>query len=99
MTVIKVNTHSLSEKADMVGKYRRQHIETLNLINKLIFSLNEIWKGESQDAFIAKYQSMQVTFKEFDSVLYDYYKYMKKVADEMEQTDNELKRLIQRIDS
>lgn len=99
MTEIKVDTHLLQTKAEMVRRYRQQHMETMGRLKKLIFSLNETWKGEAQDAFIASYQSMQPSFKEFNAVLYNYYNLMKKVASEMEKTDNEMKRLIQRIDS
>ena len=57
MTEIKVDTHLLQTKAEMVRRYRQQHMETMGRLKKLIFSLNETWKGEAQDAFIASYQS------------------------------------------
>ncbi len=97
MALIQVNSTELRAQASKIRQYRRQHIQIMNRLKTLILSLNEDWKGEAQEAFVAKYQSMNVSFKDFDEMLDKYAKLMIKVADEMEQTDRELGSRIERI--
>lgn len=97
MSTIQMDTAKLRSQANQLKKYRENHMQTMNKLSKLISSLNDVWKGEAQDAFVAKYQSMKPSFRDLHDFLYDYAKLMKKAADEMERTDTELKSKIQRI--
>lgn len=56
----------------------------------LIYGLNEVWKGEAQDAFLAKYESMQSTFTNFSQMLEDYAKLMDTAAQRLQETDQSL---------
>lgn len=60
-------------------------------LKNLIYALNEIWKGDAQDAFLAKYESMQSTFTNFSELLEGYAKLMDTAANELEATDQSLK--------
>ena len=60
----------------------------------LILGLNEIWKGEAQDALVAKYESMQSTFNNFSEMLESYAKLMDVSAKQLQETDEGLKNVI-----
>ena len=49
------------------------------------------YKGEAQDAFLAKFESMQSTFTNFSEMLEGYAKLMDTAATQLENTDQSLK--------
>ena len=57
----------------------------------LVHSLNEQWKGEAQDAFVAKFDSMQPTFTNFSEMLESYAKMMDTSAKTLREADQALK--------
>ena len=89
MAVIQVTPETLRSKAGSVRSYRTQHDETMAKLKNLIYGLNEIWKGDAQNAFISKYESMQ--FTNFSELLEGYAKLMDTAANELESTDQSLK--------
>ena len=56
----------------------------------LIMGLNEIWKGDAQAAYVAKYESMQPTFNNFSQMIEDYAKLMDTAAQKLQETDQAL---------
>ncbi len=93
--IIQVTPELLRGKANDVRNYRGQHDDTMVKLGNLIRSLNEIWKGSAQDAFVAKYESMQTTFRNFSELLEDYAKLMDMTANGMEEKDQSLKTTIE----
>lgn len=91
MAVIQVTPETLRSKAGNVRSYRAEHDETMAKLKNLIYGLNEIWKGDAQTAFLAKYESMQPTFENFSELLEGYAKLMDTAANELEATDQSLK--------
>lgn len=91
MAVIQVTPEVLRSKAGNVRSYKSQHDETMAKLKNLIYGLNEIWKGDAQQAFLAKYESMQSTFTNFSQLLESYAKLMDTAANELEATDQSLK--------
>ena len=91
MAVIQVTPETLRSKAGSVRSYRTQHDETMAKLKNLIYGLNEIWKGDAQNAFISKYESMQSKFTNFSELLEGYAKLMDTAANELESTDQSLK--------
>ena len=57
----------------------------------LVHSLNEQWKGEAQEAFVAKFDSMQSTFTNFSEMLEGYAKMMDTSAKTLREADQALK--------
>lgn len=90
-SVIQVTPEMLRSKASSVRSYKSQHDETMAKLKNLIRGLNEIWKGDAQQAFISKYEGMQPTFKDFSEMLEGYAKLMDIAAKELEATDQSLK--------
>ena len=56
----------------------------------LIMGLNEIWKGDAQAAYVAKYESMQPTFNNFTQMIEDYARLMDTAAQKLQETDQAL---------
>lgn len=94
MALIQVTPEVLRGKATDVRTYKGEHDEVMAKLKNLVYALNEVWKGEAQDTFVAKYESMQSTFNDFSLLIENYAKAMEASANQLEQTDNELKRSI-----
>jgi WXG100 family type VII secretion target len=91
MAIIQVTPELLQGKATEVRGLRSDHDGTIAKLTNLVHALNEQWKGEAQDAFVAKYDSMQTTFKNFSELLEGYAKLMDTTARELQSTDQTLK--------
>lgn len=91
MAMIQVTPETLRSKAANVRSYKSQHDDVMAKIKNLVMSLNEVWKGEAQTAFVSKYESMQPTFTNFSEMLEGYAKLMDTAANELEATDQSLK--------
>lgn len=90
MALIQVTPDLLTGKANELRGYKGQHDEAMSKMRTLIMGLNEIWKGDAQDAFVAKYESMQSTFNNFSQMLEDYAKLMDTAAAKLQETDQGL---------
>ncbi len=91
MALIQVTPETLRSKAADVRTYRSEHDEVISRLKNLVYALNEVWKGDAQDAFLAKFESMQSTFINFSELLEGYSKLMDAAANELESTDQSLK--------
>lgn len=94
MPLIQVTPELLTSKASEVRQLRAQHDEVMAKMKTLVHSLNEQWKGEAQDAFVAKFDSMQTTFTNFSEMLENYAKMMDTSAKTLQETDQSLKSAI-----
>ena len=82
-------------KSNEVRNLKSNHDETIAKLRQLVLALNEQWKGEAQDAFVAKFESMQPTFTNFSEMLERYAQLMDTAAKELQATDQTLKGKIQ----
>lgn len=94
MALIQVSPELLNGKATELRGLKAQHDEAMAKMRSLILGLNEIWKGEAQDALVAKYESMQSTFNSFSEMLESYAKLMDVSAQQLQETDQNLKTVI-----
>lgn len=90
MALIQVTPDLLTSKANELRGLKGQHDEAMTKMRTLIMGLNEVWKGDAQDAFVAKYESMQATFNNFSQMLEDYAKLMDTAAQKLQETDQSL---------
>ena len=95
MAIIQVTPELLTAKAAEVRVLKSTHDETMTKLRNLVLALNENWKGEAQDAFVAKFESMQSTFTIFSEMLEGYAKLMDTAAREIQNTDQALKSTMQ----
>lgn len=94
MALIQVTPELLTGKANELRGLKSTHDEAMSKMRTLIMGLNEIWKGEAQDAYIAKYESMQATFTNFSEMLESYAKLMDTSAQKLQETDASLQSTI-----
>lgn len=87
MALIQVTPDLLQGKATELRGLKSEHDETMSKMRTMIMGLNEIWKGDAQDAFVAKYESMQPTFTNFSQMLEDYARLMDTAAQKLQETD------------
>lgn len=97
MSLIQINTENLHNQSGTVRTYRQQQETTINQIRNIIYSLEDGWKGEAQETFVAKFRSMEITYKKLYDILEKYADLMDKAADEMQAVDQNIKRMIQNI--
>lgn len=90
MALIQVTPDLLNGKATELRGLKQQHDDAMNRMRTLIMGLNEVWKGDAQDAFVAKYESMQSTFTNFSQMLEDYARLMDTAAQRLQETDQTL---------
>ena len=95
MAIIQVTPEVLTSKANEVRSLKAQHDDTMAKLRSLVLALNETWKGEAQDAFVAKFESMQNSFTCFSEMLEGYAKLMDTAARELQNTDQSLKSTMQ----
>ena len=91
MALIQVTPETLISKATNVRRHRGEHEQTMQQLSQLIFSLNEIWRGEAQDAFVERFRSMESTFRNFSEMLEGYAQLMDTAANQLQSTDQQLR--------
>lgn len=96
MAIIQITPEVLNSKASEVRSLKSQHDDTMAKLRSLVYSLNETWKGDSQDKFVAKFESMQSSFTSFSEMLEGYAKLMDIAARDMQSKDQELGATIER---
>ncbi len=89
MALIQVTPDLLNGKATELRGIKDEHDQAMARMRTLILGLNEIWKGEAQDAFVARYESMQNTFNSFSQMIEDYAQLMNTTAQNMQETDSQ----------
>ena len=90
MALIQVTPDLLNGKATELRGIKDEHDQAMARMRTLILGLNEIWKGDAQDAFVAKYESMQSTFQAFSQMIDDYATLMNTTANNMQESDASL---------
>lgn len=95
MAIIQVTPELLNSKANELRALKASHDEAMTKMRSLIMGLNEIWKGDAQNAYVQKYESMQSTFNQFSEMLEGYAKLMNNTAAKMGETDAALASNIQ----
>lgn len=90
MALIQVTPDLLTGKANELRGLKSQHDEAMAKMRSLIMGLNEVWKGDAQDAYVAKYESMQATFNNFSEMIEGYAKLMDTAAAKLQETDTSL---------
>ena len=90
MALIQVTPDLLNSKANELRGLKAQHDEAMSKMRTLILGLNEVFKGDAQDALVAKYESMQPTFNNFSQMLEEYAKLLNTSAQKFQETDHSL---------
>ena len=90
MALNQVTPELLTAKANELRGLKSNHDEAMAKMRTMIMGLNEIWKGDAQAAYVAKYESMQPTFNNFTQMIEDYARLMDTAAQKLQETDQAL---------
>lgn len=94
---ILVNSESLREKANSIRKAKQQQKSAVQKINNLVLSVNAVFKGEAQAAFVDKFMQMKPAFSKLETNIEAYAKELEEAAARIEQSDNEFAAKIKSI--
>jgi WXG100 family type VII secretion target len=97
MSTIQITPETLRSQASTLRKHVSDQKQTIQRTRNLVLSLRESWKGAAQEAFVAKFQSMDQTYRQLSEVLEAYAKLMDKAANEFQSADQNLRSSIQNI--
>lgn len=97
MSLIQITPEQLRHQANEIRKCQCEQEANINKLKKVVYSLEDSWKGEAQDAFVIKFQSMDFVYKKLYDVLEQYAKLMEKAANEMQSADYNIKRMIHNL--
>jgi len=97
MALIQVTPDMLRSKANELMRLKEQHDETMNKIRTLVHGINDQWKGDAQQAYVNKFDSMEGTFKQFSESLKNFSDLMTASANELEQADQQARNRINNV--
>jgi len=97
MSLIQITPDTLRAQARTVRNYKTQQEQNIQRIRNIVLSLNSSWKGAAQDAFVAKFQSMDQTYRRLSEVLEAYAKLMETAANDFQNTDQNMRNIIRNI--
>ena len=95
--VILVSPDQLRSDAAKLKSYAEQDGAIIQQLTNLVLSLDDIWKGEAQTAFVTRFQSARQQFNSFNKTLASFAEMMETTAKNMENADLSLKQRISAI--
>ena len=87
----------MQSDASQMESLRQKDIETLKQLRILINGLSDSWKGEAQDALVAKFNERQADINEFLETMEDYITLVNTAASKAENLDARLRSMVYRI--
>lgn len=97
MSLVDIRLDAVRSRAQEIEALRQSDMETLGKIRTLVLTLEETWRGRSEEAFVNKYLSQQGSINEFYNTLLEFTTLLKNAADRAESIDNELLGIVDRI--
>ncbi len=97
MSVLDIRTEAIRSRAQEIENIRQSDIEILGKIRTLVLTLDEIWKGQAEEAFVNKYLSQQASIDEFYNTLLEFTTLLRNAANRADSIDNELLGIVNRI--
>ena len=86
---ILITPEVLRGEAKKIRKIKGNHDTEMSNLFRLVGSLEAKWKGKSQNAYYAKFESMEGTFTKFSQMLEEFAALMEYTANDMEAKDAE----------
>lgn len=88
---ILITPGSMHAQAAQIRSLSGEHAEIMQRMTNLVLTLDEVWQGEAQKAFVTKYQGMTNTFTNFENTLLSFAQLMEQVANKMESVDQSMR--------
>ena len=97
MSLIDIKSDAVRARAQEIEDLRQSDMETLGKVRALVLTLEEHWKGRSEEAFVNKYLSQQSNINEFYNTLLEFTNLLKNAADKADRIDIELLEFVNKI--
>lgn len=94
---ILITPETMRTQAAQIRQYAQEHVNLIQRMTNLVLTLDEVWSGEAQKAFLEKYQSRKELFDKFDRALVSFAEVMEQTANQMEAADQAMKSKINSI--
>ena len=94
---ILITPEMMRSQAAQICSLSGEHAEIMQRMTNLVLTLDEVWQGEAQKAFVAKYQGMKDTFTGFENTLLSFSQLMEQVANKMESVDQSMRSKINNV--
>lgn len=88
---------TMRTQAAQIRKYTQEHTEIMQRMTNLVLTLDEVWAGNAQKAFVVKYREMRMVFDSFEQALTSFAEVMEQTASQIEDTDQAMKSKINGI--
>lgn len=88
---------TMRTQAAQIRKYTQEHTEIMQRMTNLVLTLDEVWAGNAQKAFVVKYREMRMVFDSFEQALTSFAEVMEQTAGQIEDTDQAMKSKINGI--
>lgn len=96
-TMILMTPETMRTQAAQIRQYTQEHTEIIQRMTNLVLTLDEVWTGNAQKEFLAKYQGMKEYFDRFEQALASFAEVMDQTAGRMETADQAMKSKINSI--
>lgn len=96
-STILMTPETMCSQATQIRQYAQEHTEIIQRMTNLVLTLDEVWTGNAQKEFLAKYQGMKEYFDRFEQALASFAEVMEQTADRMEAADQAMKNKINSI--
>lgn len=97
MAILEVKTGEILEKANEFESLVKTDQELIRKMRTLIMSLDSVWKGLAEEAFIESFQAKQTDISSFHDMLGECIDLMRKASAKATEADNELLQAVRRI--
>lgn len=97
MAIIQVTPERLRSEADRLLALKGQQEAEMDKLRSLVSNLSGQWQGKAHNAFVEEFNSMQYSFSSFSSLLEAYANLMRSSANQLQQTDRNMKNKIRMI--
>lgn len=88
---ILMTPETMRTQATQIRKYTQEHTEIMQRMTNLVMTLDEVWTGSAQIAYVIKYLSMREVFDSFEQALISFAEIMEQTASQIEDTDQAMK--------
>ena len=92
-----ITPETMRTQAEQIRQCAQEHTEVIQRMTNLVLTLDEVWTGNAQKEFIAKYQGMKERFDSFEQALASFAVVMEDTAGRMEAADQAMKSKINSI--
>ena len=97
MSLVDIRPELVRSRAQQIESLRQNDMETLRKIRTLVLTLEDVWKGRSEEVFVNKYLSQQNSISELYNTLQEFVTLLNDASNKANTIDSELLGMVNRI--